>query len=312
MVPLKGSFAKTHLMAFQQCLLAGNIYWNDTKQLMVGPEGAGQLAEHLKHGMFYQVFSWEGVKQDKAAILSLCQADNFDSAFALGETELQLLKSIHASLHVMRPPVGKNSWDVIRETTAVSCGQRWSQEDLAGVYNFAKVIGDAHLKFLTGTVAIHIPWATLAVRPKDYHDASRMHANLPWVKVALLTAQYFPPEGKTLAGPLGKSYGNLIGKTEWERLSKASEGSLKETEAFLSYLVEHYLKPDGVPAEKLAVEIPAAFARTARAVLLARDLEKDPINLEKVWSVLDGRVRGFKLGERRLRRPRPDQRCQHL
>ena len=78
----------------------------------------------------------------------------------------------------------------------------------------------------------------------------------------------------------------MIGKTEWERLSKASEGSLKETEAFLSYLVEHYLKPDGVPAEKLAVEIPAAFARTARAVLLARDLEKDPINLEKVETKL--------------------------
>ena len=68
------------------------------------------------------------------------------------------LQSIHASLHVMRPPVGKNSWDVIRETTAVSCGQRWSQEDLAGVYNFAKVSGDALLKFLTGIVAIHIPW----------------------------------------------------------------------------------------------------------------------------------------------------------
>ena len=145
-------------MAFQQCLLVGNIHWNDNKQLMTCPAGQLQLAEHLKHGMFYEVFSWEGVKQDKAAILSLCQADNFDSAFALGETELQLLKSIHASLHVMRPPVGKNSWDVIRETTAVSCGQRWSPEDLAGVYDFAKVSGDAHLKFLTGTVAIHIPW----------------------------------------------------------------------------------------------------------------------------------------------------------
>ena len=89
-----------------------------------------------------------------------------------------------------------------------------------------------------------------------------------------------------MTGPHGKNYGNLTGKQEWERLAKASEGSLKETEAFLSYLVEHYLKPDGVPAEKLAVEIPAAFARTARAVLLARDLEKDPINLEKVETKL--------------------------
>ena len=29
---------------------------------------------------------------------------------------------------------------------------------MAGVYNFAKVSGDALLKFLTGIVAIHIPW----------------------------------------------------------------------------------------------------------------------------------------------------------
>ena len=51
----------------------------------------------------------------------------------------------------MRPPVGKSSWDVIKETTAVSCGQRWSEEDLIAIYNFAKVVGEAHLNFLTGT-----------------------------------------------------------------------------------------------------------------------------------------------------------------
>ena len=276
----------THLLAFQQCLMAGNIHWNDTKELMVCPAGQHALAEHLKHGMFYEVFSWEGVTQDKAAIMSLCQADNFDNAFALGETELQLLKSIHASLQIVRPPVGKSSWDVIKETTAVSCGQRWSEEDLIAIYNFAKVIGEAHLKFLTGTVAINVPWDTLAVRPADYHAASRINASLPWLKVALLTAQYFPPEGRTLAGPLGKSYGNLVSKGEWERLAKASAGSLTKTEAFLSYLVERYMTPEGVPAEKLAVEIPAAFARTARAVLVARDLEKDEINLEKVETTL--------------------------
>ena len=68
MVPLKGSFAKTHLMSFLQCLKAGNVYWNDSKQLMTCPAGQLQLAEHLKHGMFYEVFSWEGVTQDMAAI----------------------------------------------------------------------------------------------------------------------------------------------------------------------------------------------------------------------------------------------------
>ena len=113
MVALKGSFEKTHLVAFQQCLLAGNIYWNDSNELMACPAGQQALAEHLKNGMFYEVFSWEGVTQDKAAIWALCQADNFDQAFALGETEMQLLKSIHDSLRITRPPVGKSAWDVI-------------------------------------------------------------------------------------------------------------------------------------------------------------------------------------------------------
>ena len=286
MVPLKGSIAKTHLMAFQQCLEAGNIYWSDTKQLMTCPAGQLQLAEHLKYGMFYEVFSYAGVTNDKAAILSLCQADNFDSAFALGETEMQLLRSIHASLSIMRPPVGKSSWDVIKETAAVSCGQRWSEEDMIAIYNFAKVIGETHLKFLTETVAVHIPWDTLAVRPGDFHAAARISAGLPWLKVAMVTAQYFPPEGKTTAGPFGKSYGNLVPKGEWERLAKASAKSLMQTEAFLSYLANMYLKTEGVPAEKLAVEIPAAFMRTARALLLARDLERDDVDLEKVETIL--------------------------
>ena len=187
----------------------------------------------------------------------------------------------------------------------MSCGQRWSEEDLIAIYNFAKVVGGAQMSFLIDTVAIHIPWDTLAVRPADYHAAARINAHLPWVKVALLTAQYFPPDGKTIAGPYGKSYGNLLGKTEWDRLQKASSccssaqpgrkptgfsanasTALEQTENFLSYLVDEYMKPNKVPAERLAVEIPAAFARTARALLLARDLDKDEIGLEKVETKL--------------------------
>ena len=39
-------------MAFLQALAAGNIYWSDTKQLMICPAGLQALAEHLKYGMF--------------------------------------------------------------------------------------------------------------------------------------------------------------------------------------------------------------------------------------------------------------------
>ena len=46
------------------------------------------------------------------------------------------------------------------------------------------------------------------------------------------------------------------------------------------------MKPNKVPAERLATEIPAAFARTAKQLLLARDFDKEEIGLEKVETKL--------------------------
>ena len=204
MVSLKGSIAKTHLLSFLQCLKAGSIYWSDTKQLMVPPAGQAALLEHLEHGMFFEMFSHAAVTEERAALLALAQADNFDSAFALGETEVTLLRSIHASLAVVRPPVGGTAWDRIKEITAESCGQRWSEEDVIAIYNFAKVIGETHLDFLVNTVGIHAPWDEIAVRPSDFHLAAKISASLPWLKIALLTAQYFPPDGRVTKGPFGK------------------------------------------------------------------------------------------------------------
>ena len=123
--------------------------------------------------MFYEVFSFDCVREDKAALRSLCQADNFDSAFALGETEMSLLQCIHASLTVAKLPVGKTQWGMVKETMAKSCGQRWAEDEVIAIYNFSKVIGAAHLAFLTDVVAIHIPWDEIAVRPSDFHMLQR-------------------------------------------------------------------------------------------------------------------------------------------
>ena len=125
MVAPKGSFAKTHLLSFLQCLKAGSVFWDDNKQLMVPPAAADTLQAHIEHGMFYEIFQYVAVRDDRAAMLALCQADNLDSAFALGETEMTLLRTIHASIAVCRPPVGTSQWDSIRDTAARSCGQRW-------------------------------------------------------------------------------------------------------------------------------------------------------------------------------------------
>ena len=48
------------------------------------PEAQLALAEHLKHGMFYDVFSYDCIRKDKDAVLKLCMAGNYDAAFAFG------------------------------------------------------------------------------------------------------------------------------------------------------------------------------------------------------------------------------------
>ena len=292
-MPLKGSIAKTHLMTFMQCLKSERMFWNDTKQKMLCPAGQHLLREHISHGMFYEVFKWSAVKEDRAALEALCKSDNLDSAFALGETELQLLEAIHLSLDIVRPPAGKTRWDMVRVLAMEQCGQRWSEEDIVCMYNFSKVIGEPHLQFLVEAVAIHVPWDDLAVRPGDFHSAAKVHASLPWLKVALITAQYFPPEGKVEQAGSGRTFGDLITKDQWAKLAKASpspESPLGKAEAFLSYLVSHYLHASEVTQEKVALEIPAAFARTVKAVLLSKEIDKDPIDITKVEAKLRERL----------------------
>ena len=135
---LYGSFAKTHLMSFLQALKCGTVAWNDDDTLMTPPEGQVELADHLERGMFYEVFSYDSIKCEAAAVRSLIASDNFDAGFALGQTELQLLKCIGDAMKVVRPPVGRTQFDVIREAVTRAAGQRWADDDIVALYIFPR------------------------------------------------------------------------------------------------------------------------------------------------------------------------------
>ena len=94
-----------------------------------------------------------------------------------------------------------------------------------------------------------------------------------------LDCAVFPPDGRVTPGPFGKAYGNFFGKGDLDRIARASGVSLTNVEAFLAYLPEKYMVCAGLSQEKLAVEIPAAFARTARAVLLTKDLDTSAVDV---------------------------------
>ena len=68
--------------------------------------------------------------------------------------------------------------------------------------------------------------------------------------------------------------------------------SLTNVEAFLAYLTEKYMVCAGLSQEKLAVEVPAAFARTARAVLLTKDLDTSAVDVRKIETKLREKLGG--------------------
>ena len=83
-----------------------------------------------------------GSENDRAALVALCKSDNLDSAFALGETEWQMLKAIHDSLEVLQPPLGQTQWDMVRKLAMDQCAQRWAEDDICSIYIFESGWGD--------------------------------------------------------------------------------------------------------------------------------------------------------------------------
>ena len=77
----------------------------------------------------------------------------------------------------------------------------------------------------------------------------------------------------------------MVSKEQWARLAKAAdhpESPLVQVEGFLSYLAGMYLKGGALDGGKVALEVPAAFVRTVKKVLQAKDLEQDPIDIGRV------------------------------
>ena len=101
--PLIATCAKSHLQSWLQALKSGAVYWDDTGELMVPPGHMKSLIDHLENGLYYEVLQWKAVKDHEDAVRQLIAGDNFDAAFALGQTDLALLEAIHASTQVAGP-----------------------------------------------------------------------------------------------------------------------------------------------------------------------------------------------------------------
>ena len=83
----------------------------------------------------------------------------------------------------------------------------------------------------------------------------------------------------------GRKLGRYLKKEQWERLGTAPGGKgspLAQVEIFLQYLATMYMKSGSTEGGQVEVEIPGAFVRVVKAVMLTKDLDKDTVGIGKV------------------------------
>ena len=282
-VPLYGSFAKSHLLSFLQALKSKAVRWSDSGDLMVPDEAQEVLMDHLKHGMYYEVLDYRAIREHRDAVLGLCAADNFDAGFALGQTEIELLRTIACTLEVARPPPGSSQFDVVRSTVERSAGQRWSNEDLAAMYNLAKVIGKPQMEFLLDFVVGFVEQDIMAVKPSCFGQAAKIAPQAPWLKTALLCTQYMSQESCQEKGVGNKMFGVQISKKHWAKFQACSGAELLSIESFLAKVFGNYRNLSGTSEQALGRELPGFFVRVGKRCLLAEnmaDVEQDFAKLE--------------------------------
>ena len=309
MVPLFGSFAKSHLLSFLQALKCGQIFWNDTRDLMLPEPATQELLEHLEHGMFYEVLGWEACEDDGDALRALIASDNFDAGFALGQTEMHLLMHIRLAIVVERPPVGSTLLDVVRQKVAGTSGQHWTDADIACFYSAAVALGDEHLAFLSELCDMLVSVDRIAVRPQDFAAAAALAPEVPWLKVALLATQYMSPDNRLREGTRGRAFGNVIGKDMWEKMRKAKAADLEPAEAFLRSVRDRYSLEAvrGVSRSSWFEAVAAIFVKVASLVACAKDFAQVPAGFTKVEDKLVEKLTrpGIVLPERLTQRAPP-------
>ena len=285
-VPLFGSFAKSHLLSFLQALKSKSVRWSDSGDLMVPDEGQAALMDHLRHGMFYEVLDYRAIKEEREAVVGLIAADNFDAGFALGQTEIQLLRVISDTMQVhVRPAIGFSQFDVVRDAVERSAGQRWSPSDLAGMFNLCKVIGDVHLEFLHDFVLGFVDQDVMAVKTTCFAAAAKIAPQAPWVKIALLCTQYMSQDSH-LEKAGGKTYGVQVSKKQWDKFQRFSGDELLKLELFLSAVFAKYRSLSGTSEEALGRELPGFFVRVGKRMLLADDLSVVEADFDKLENKL--------------------------
>ena len=250
MKPLKGVFAKTHLVTFLQLLQTGGHKWAGSDEAMVAPassqEGQAssqeELADVLRDGIFMHVFPYAAVRDHYDAIVALMASDNFDHAHGLVESEVRCLLQVRDAIHDIPVPVGGSQFEAVL-CHVTRLGAKWSVEDVQNFWNFSQTTGPQQMDFMAKVWTFADCESVLRVESRFFGNLAKVPAVLQWHRVCLAVAHFLSDReaecsfigGKHVAGAIRQSHMKAI--TE---LHKSAPASSQGNEAFIRQVFTAY------------------------------------------------------------------------
>ena len=271
---LSGLLTKNHMALGLQCVDHGGTPWdNDNTPMKAPPRGQNtvELYESLSDGIFVEELRYAAVVEDMDAVRFISLADNMDQAKSMPEHEAEYLLRTWQTSQRVKPSLGKTHWEAVEEVMSVATAGAWTRSHLVFVYNFAKGLGDEHMRAIRLFHFFHVNATVLRIEV-DFFGVLADAALPPWVAVALLVCQYMT-DPNTKGGYISTGTGVIAKGVHKSHVQKIAEEP--ERAKVCQQLIQHYL--DDLYTEDLNAAVNstvgAFLCKVGRLLLATQDLQ---------------------------------------
>jgi len=255
--PLKGVFAKTHLVTLLQMYKAGQLPELEQAPQATAPSqvaaagassgGTSEFQDVLEHGVFMHVFPWWVVRDHLEEVTALMASDNFDHGHGLTDSELRCITAVRAAIAASSqgllpqltpqgsaPSQGLSQWEQVRRHVLSLSGQRWQSTDIAHFWDFAKTTLEAHLAVMQEVWGFAGCESVLRVESAWFGGLAKVPAKLQWTRTALVVAHFLSDQDSECSVVGGQCIAGAVPKTAHKKI--------RERESALSQGFEDWMR----------------------------------------------------------------------
>jgi hypothetical protein len=151
--------------------------------------------------------------------------DNHDSAHALAQTEIQLVRATVDLCRTLSPAPGQSMWEAFSKCKSLSVsGSAFTESQKLACFNLSRSLGDVHIGFLADVQQAWIDPKKIQVAPETLQLCSQLPPAAPWVIAALVAANLLSPFIKTVVRGSAR-IGQQVPDAKIKALGEAAKGS---------------------------------------------------------------------------------------